>query len=122
MHATHAPPFASPPEAPRPPSTSSSPTHSAIPALGFRDGTWFRIGHAHPPRPCRRPERDPRAPRRGGTIVQIMCWWMREHPGDRHAVDLATRTRAARRRHEPQHPTPRMPPGPRECLPAVQDG
>ncbi|MCF2532105.1 hypothetical protein [Yinghuangia soli] len=60
------------------------------PALGFRDGTWFRIGPGHPPLPVGARTAILGHPDAAGPIVQIMCWWMRQHPGHGHAVDLAT--------------------------------
>ena len=58
-------------------------------ALGFRDGNWFRLNsgtpHAVPIRSaiiiC---------PHAAGSIVQIVCWWMRENTRSPRALDLAT--------------------------------
>jgi hypothetical protein len=58
-------------------------------ALGFRDGSWFRLNsgtpHAVPIRSaiiiC---------PHAAGSIVQIVCWWMRENIRSPRALDLAT--------------------------------
>ncbi|MFL6110263.1 MAG: hypothetical protein ACJ786_02770 [Catenulispora sp.] len=59
------------------------------PALGFRDGTWYRLTVSGPQalqlrgaiRTC---------PHAAGSIVQIACWWMRENPTQNRALDLAT--------------------------------
>jgi hypothetical protein len=59
------------------------------PALGFRDGTWFRLTVSGPQalqlrgaiRHC---------PHAAGSIVQIACWWMRENPLQPRSLDLAT--------------------------------
>lgn len=122
MHATHTPPFASPPEPPPAAFDVVLPDALGHPALGFRDGTWFRIGHAHPPRPVAARNAILGHPDAAGPIVQIMCWWIREHPGDRHAVDLATELALLVGDMSRSIPTPRMPAGPRECLPAARDG
>lgn len=58
-------------------------------ALGFREGSWFRLNsgtpHAVPIRSaiiiC---------PHAAGSIVQIVCWWMRENTRSPRALDLAT--------------------------------
>lgn len=58
-------------------------------ALGFREGTWFRLnsGSAHPV-----PIRSAIiiCPHAAGSIVQIVCWWMRENTRSPRALDLAT--------------------------------
>ena len=58
-------------------------------AVGFRDGVWFRLnsGTAHPV-----PIRSAiiLCPHAAGSIVQIVCWWMRENPRTPRALDLAT--------------------------------
>ncbi|NUP49784.1 MAG: hypothetical protein HOW97_21105, partial [Catenulispora sp.] len=59
------------------------------PALGFREGTWFRLTVSGPQalqlrgaiRTC---------PHAAGSIVQIACWWMRENPTQPRSLDLAT--------------------------------
>lgn len=118
MHATHTPPFASPPEPPPAAFDVVLPDALGHPALGFRDGTWFRIGHAHPPRPVAARNAILGHPDAAGPIVQIMCWWMREHPGDRHAVDLATELALLVGDMSRSIPTPRMP---GDYLPAPRD-
>ncbi|WP_436772177.1 hypothetical protein [Yinghuangia sp. YIM S09857] len=61
------------------------------PALGFRDGRWFRVGSdQQPPHPVAARAAILGNPHAAGPIVQIMCWWMRENPRHGHAVDLAT--------------------------------
>lgn len=60
------------------------------PALGFRDGRWFRVGADQPPHPVAARAAILGNPDAAGPIVQIMCWWMRENPWHGHAVDLAT--------------------------------
>jgi hypothetical protein len=58
-------------------------------AIGFRDGAWFRLNsgapHSVPIRSaiiiC---------PHAAGSIVQIVCWWMRENTRSPRALDLAT--------------------------------
>jgi hypothetical protein len=58
-------------------------------AVGFRDGVWFRLnsGTAHPV-----PIRSAiiLCPHAAGSIVQIVCWWMRENARTPRALDLAT--------------------------------
>lgn len=57
--------------------------------VGFRDGVWYRLNagaaHAVPIRSaiilC---------PHAAGSIVQIVCWWMRENARMPRALDLAT--------------------------------
>ena len=59
------------------------------PALGFRDGTWFRLtalgAQALQLRGAIRT-----CPHAAGSIVQIACWWMRENPLQPRSLDLAT--------------------------------
>jgi hypothetical protein len=58
-------------------------------AIGFRDGVWYRLNsgtpHVVPIRSaiilC---------PHAAGSIVQIVCWWMRENARTPRALDLAT--------------------------------
>ncbi|MDI2130393.1 hypothetical protein [Yinghuangia seranimata] len=60
------------------------------PVLGFRDGTWFHLPRDLPPRAVGARTAILGHPEAAGPIVQVMCWWMREHPAHGHAVDLAT--------------------------------
>src|ERR1700722_16887945 len=47
-------------------------------AIGFRDGAWFRLnGGAPHPVPIR--SAIIICPHAAGSIVQIVCWWMREN-------------------------------------------
>jgi hypothetical protein len=57
--------------------------------LGFRDGHWFSLGG---PTPRQLSTRDALQGHRylAGPIVQVVCWWMREHPHEPRALDLAT--------------------------------
>lgn len=59
------------------------------PLLGFRDGRWFFLasGSATPLTVHAALKRHPDA---AGTIVQVICWWMREHHRNERALDLAT--------------------------------
>lgn len=60
------------------------------PSLGFREGIWFRVGPGHPPQRIGARTAILGHPDAAGPIVQIMCWWMREHPGHGQSVDLST--------------------------------
>jgi hypothetical protein len=58
-------------------------------AIGFRDGAWFRLnGGAPHPVPIR--SAIILCPHAAGSIVQIVCWWMRENTRSPRALDLAT--------------------------------
>lgn len=58
-------------------------------AVGFRDGVWFRLNNGAPhPVPIR--TAIILCPHAAGSLVQIVCWWMREHPRTPRALDLAT--------------------------------
>jgi hypothetical protein len=58
-------------------------------AVGFRDGVWFRLNSGAPhPVPIR--SAIIIAPHAAGSIVQIVCWWMREYSRTPRALDLAT--------------------------------
>jgi len=58
-------------------------------ALGFRDGVWFRL-NAGTPRPVLIRSAIILCPHAAGSIVQIVCWWMRENAHTSRALDLAT--------------------------------
>jgi hypothetical protein len=60
------------------------------PMLGFRDGTWFAIGPGGMPQPLSARSAIMRFPGSAGSIVQVMCWWMREFHTHPRAIDLAT--------------------------------
>ncbi|WP_406284826.1 hypothetical protein [Embleya sp. NBC_00896] len=60
------------------------------PVLGFRDGYWFRLGQDGPPRPLCARTAIIGHPESAGPIVQVMCWWMREHHDHPQAMDLGT--------------------------------
>ncbi|MGH3415518.1 MAG: hypothetical protein ACRDSS_03525, partial [Actinocrinis sp.] len=58
-------------------------------AVGFRDGVWFRLNSGSPhPVPIR--SAIILCPHAAGSIVQIVCWWMRENARTPRALDLAT--------------------------------
>jgi hypothetical protein len=58
-------------------------------AVGFRDGVWYRLNSGGPhPVPIR--SAIIMCPHAAGSIVQIVCWWMRENPRAPRALDLAT--------------------------------
>jgi hypothetical protein len=59
------------------------------PALGFREGVWFRV-NAGAPRPVLIRSAIILCPHAAGSIVQIACWWMRENVHTSRALDLAT--------------------------------
>jgi hypothetical protein len=59
------------------------------PALGFREGVWFRV-NAGTPRPVLIRSAIILCPHAAGSIVQIACWWMRENTHTSRALDLAT--------------------------------
>jgi hypothetical protein len=59
------------------------------PALGFRDGVWFRVSGGAP-RPVLIRSAIILCPHAAGSIVQIACWWMRENAHSSRALDLAT--------------------------------
>jgi hypothetical protein len=59
------------------------------PALGFREGVWFRV-NAGAPRPVLIRSAIILCPHAAGSIVQIACWWMRENAHTSRALDLAT--------------------------------
>lgn len=59
------------------------------PALGFRDGIWFRLTVSGP-QPLQLRGAIRYCPHAAGSIVQIACWWMRENPLQPRALDLAT--------------------------------
>jgi hypothetical protein len=57
--------------------------------VGFREGVWFRLNSGTPhPVPIR--SAIILCPHAAGSIVQIVCWWMRENPRAPRALDLAT--------------------------------
>jgi len=58
-------------------------------ALGFRDGVWFRL-NGGAPRPVLIRSAIILCPHAAGSIVQIVCWWMRENTHLPRALDLAT--------------------------------
>jgi hypothetical protein len=59
------------------------------PAVGFREGSWFRLNSGAPhPIPIR--SAIILCPHAAGSIVQIICWWMRENSRNARALDLAT--------------------------------
>jgi hypothetical protein len=58
-------------------------------ALGFRDGVWFRL-NSGTPRPVLIRSAIILCPHAAGSIVQIVCWWMRENAHTSRALDLAT--------------------------------
>ena len=58
-------------------------------ALGFRDGVWFRL-NGGTPRPVLIRSAIILCPHAAGSIVQIVCWWMRENAHLPRALDLAT--------------------------------
>jgi hypothetical protein len=58
-------------------------------ALGFRDGVWFRL-NGGAPRPVLIRSAILLCPHAAGSIVQIVCWWMRENAHTSRALDLAT--------------------------------
>jgi hypothetical protein len=60
------------------------------PALGFRDGVWFRISAGGDPEPISLRGGILQCPAAAGSIVQIVCWWMREYSQTPRALDLAT--------------------------------
>ncbi len=60
------------------------------PMLGFRDGSWFAIGPGGAPQPVTARTAILRYPASAGSVVQVMCWWMREFHGHPRAIDLAT--------------------------------
>jgi hypothetical protein len=57
--------------------------------LGFRGGHWFSLGGSLPRRISTR-DAVRAYPELGGAIVQVACLWMREHPADPRALDVAT--------------------------------
>lgn len=58
-------------------------------AVGFRDGVWYRLNNSTPhPVPIR--SAIILCPHAAGSIVQIVCWWMRENARAPRALDLAT--------------------------------
>ncbi|HET9171480.1 MAG TPA: hypothetical protein VFN97_18725 [Actinospica sp.] len=59
------------------------------PALGFREGVWFRVSGGSP-RPVQIRSAIILCPHAAGSIVQIACWWMRENAHTSRALDLAT--------------------------------
>lgn len=60
------------------------------PMLAFRDGYWYRFGAESSPRPMSARSAIFRYPDAAGSIVQVICWWMREHRHEERALDLAT--------------------------------
>lgn len=60
------------------------------PALGFRDGCWFRISSTAAPEAVPIRSAILQCPAAAGSIVQIVCWWMREFSQTPRALDLAT--------------------------------
>jgi hypothetical protein len=58
-------------------------------ALGFREGVWFRL-NSGTPRPVLIRSAIILCPHAAGSIVQIVCWWMRENAHASRALDLAT--------------------------------
>lgn len=59
------------------------------PALGFREGVWFRV-NGGVVRPVLIRSAIILCPHAAGSIVQIACWWMRENAHSSRALDLAT--------------------------------
>ncbi len=60
------------------------------PMLGFRDGMWFILNAGSLPQPLTTRAAILRYPDAAGSIVQVVCWYMRENNHHEHAVDLAT--------------------------------
>jgi hypothetical protein len=60
------------------------------PMLAFRDGYWYRFGPESGPKPLNTRAAIFRYPEAAGSIVQVVCWWMREHRYEARALDLAT--------------------------------
>jgi hypothetical protein len=60
------------------------------PVLGFRDGIWFRLSAGGAPTPVPVRSAILSCPHAAGSVVQIICWWMREHRQTARALDLAT--------------------------------
>ncbi|MGH3328971.1 MAG: hypothetical protein ACRDPT_14475 [Streptomycetales bacterium] len=60
------------------------------PMLAFRDGYWYQIGSDFSPHPVTAHTAILRHPSTAGSIVQVLCWWMREHYRHPRALDLAT--------------------------------
>jgi hypothetical protein len=57
--------------------------------VGFRDGVWYRLNSGAPHMvPIR--SAIILCPHAAGSIVQIVCWWMRENARASRALDLAT--------------------------------
>lgn len=57
--------------------------------VGFRDGVWYRLNSGAPHMvPIR--SAIILCPHAAGSIVQIVCWWMRENARTPRALDLAT--------------------------------
>jgi hypothetical protein len=57
--------------------------------IAFRDANWYSLS-SHAPRPLRIRDVLASHPQHAGTIVQVVCWWMRENSGSERALDLAT--------------------------------
>jgi hypothetical protein len=60
------------------------------PLLGFRDGVWYRLSGTGIHGPVLLRWAILNAPHAAGSIVQIVCWWMRENNRHSRALDLAT--------------------------------
>lgn len=60
------------------------------PLLGFRDGSWFGLHSGPTPNPLTARTAILGYPQSAGTVVQVICWWMREHHQHSRALDLAT--------------------------------
>lgn len=57
--------------------------------IGFRDANWYSLS-SHAPRRLRIREVLASHPQHAGSLVQVVCWWMRENSGSVRALDLAT--------------------------------
>lgn len=59
------------------------------PELGFRNGQWYSLC-GESARPISVGDAMVPHSEQAGQITQLVCWWLREHPRDPRAVDLAT--------------------------------
>lgn len=57
--------------------------------LGFTGGHWYSLAGGEA-RPVSVGDAIWSHPELSGQIVQVTCWWMREHPKSERAIDLAT--------------------------------
>jgi hypothetical protein len=57
--------------------------------LGFTGGHWYSLA-GDESRPVTTGEAVRSHPELAGQIIQVVCWWMREHPKTDRALDLAT--------------------------------